>query len=85
MKEKEDEIVRTIFKYTTTIGVREKPVNRLTLDRRTEILNTPYGDVRVKISEGYGVVREKIEYEDLSKIAITEGTPIDDIKKEIRR
>ena len=84
-KEKEDEIVRTIFKYTSTIGVREKPVNRFTLDRRTETLSTPYGDVRVKISEGYGVVREKIEYDDLSNIAMTEGTSIGEIKKEIRR
>ena len=84
-KNAEDEIVKTMFKYTSTIGIREKQIIRFTLDRKTKTRTTKYGEVRVKISEGYGVVREKYEYEDLSRIAQSEGLSIDEIKKEIRR
>ena len=31
--------------------------------------STPYGDVRYKTSQGYGVTRTKYEYEDLARIA----------------
>ena len=63
------EIARLIFKHTTTIGVRESLLNRYTLDRATETVETAHGDVRRKTSSGYGVTREKIEYDDLAKIA----------------
>ena len=33
------------------------------------IVTTPYGDVRYKTSQGYGVTRPKYEYEDLARIA----------------
>ncbi|MDE7199931.1 MAG: DUF111 family protein, partial [Lachnospiraceae bacterium] len=29
----------------------------------------PFGEIRKKISAGYGVTREKYEYEDLARIA----------------
>ncbi len=42
---------------------------RYTLERHTETIDTPYGPVRCKISEGYGTERRKYEYEDLARIA----------------
>lgn len=60
---------RSIFKYTTTIGIRENRFWRYALERRMEALETPYGLVRYKVSIGYGVERRKYEYEDLSRIA----------------
>lgn len=62
-------MIRTIFKYTTTIGIRENKLCRHVLGRRIEKLDTPYGTVHCKISKGYGVERKKYEYEDLSRIA----------------
>ena len=58
-----------LFRHTTTIGVRETEMGRYVLDRRTETRATPCGDVRVKRASGYGVTREKIEFDDLVRIA----------------
>ena len=59
---------------TTTIDVRENTFRRYVLDRRTETLDTTYRTVRWKVSAGYGVKREKYEYEDLRRVA--EESPI---------
>lgn len=65
----EEKMAELIFKHTTTIGIRKRLYERYVLDRRTEEVNTPYGTVRKKISEGYGVKKEKYEYDDIAKIA----------------
>lgn len=69
-KEKQkEEITALLFRHTTTIGIREQEVQRYVLKRKTEELETPYGRVRRKDSEGYGICRSKYEYEDLAAIA----------------
>ena len=74
---------RLIFKYTTTLGIRETACDRYTLARRTETIDTPYGPVRKKISAGYGVRREKFEYEDLAKAAKKNGLGMAEILKDL--
>ena len=37
-----------IFKYTTTLGIREYVCERYILDRRIKTINTSYGDIRIK-------------------------------------
>ena len=64
-----ERFVRLIFKYTTTIGIRELISERYILERREEILDTVYGTVRCKRVSGYGTDRYKFEYEDLARIA----------------
>ena len=76
-----EKMLRLIFKYTSTIGVRETPTHRYILDRRIEMVETPYGKVRRKLSSGYGVKRAKYEYEDLAKIASERGIGIEEVKK----
>ena len=68
-EEKKDAMVGLLLKHTTTLGVREFPCRRYTLSRTTETVDTPYGPVRKKVSSGYGVYKEKFEYEDLARIA----------------
>lgn len=68
VKDKE-KIIREIFKHTSTIGIREIDYKRHILDRTQEEADTAAGKVRIKKSEGYGVTREKYEYEDLAKLA----------------
>ena len=75
-------MVEKIFRLTATIGIRELAMDRYVLDRREDILETPYGKVRRKISTGYGVTRAKAEYEDLAAIAAREGISIRDIPLE---
>lgn len=79
-----EKILETIFKYTTTLGVRENISKRYALSRSVETLQTPYGAVRVKNSEGYGVKRSKFEYEDLAKISRETGKPLDELEEEIK-
>ena len=68
-EEKKEAMVRLLLKHTTTLGVREFPCRRYALSRTMEVVNTPFGPVRKKVSSGYGVRREKLEYDDLAKIA----------------
>ena len=76
-------LVRVIFRNTTTIGVREHCCSRYTLKRSFETVQTPYGDVQKKLSSGYGVTREKYEYEDLARIAREQGLSLAEVRKGI--
>ncbi|MDD6667832.1 MAG: nickel pincer cofactor biosynthesis protein LarC [Lachnospiraceae bacterium] len=76
--EKEN-VVRSIFSHTTTIGIREEVIRRYVLKRSIVTEETAFGPVRKKVSEGYGVRREKWEYEDLKAIAKKENLSIHDL------
>ena len=82
-KEDKDKMLSLIFKHTTTLGVREYESKRYTLHREMVEKETPYGKVCVKKVTGYGVAREKAEYEDLAKIAREQGLSIEEIRKEL--
>ena len=68
-----------MLRYTTTLGVRRQDMARYALDRRVEVRATAFGDVRYKVSEGYGVQRVKPEYDDVAAIALREGLPFSDV------
>ena len=77
-------IIRLIFQHTTTLGIRENISRRYILSRDVKNIKTELGDVRVKMSSGYGVVREKFEYEDIARIAREQGIRLADVTKLIR-
>ena len=77
-------MVRELFRHTTTLGVRVRQCGRYVLDRRTVTLNTPYGPIRKKVSSGYGVRREKYEYDDLAAAAKAEGVSLAEIEQELK-
>lgn len=79
--DKRDEMLRCIFKHTTTLGVREYVCNRYNLTRSIDTVQTEYGAVRIKKAEGYGVKRSKPEYDDLAKLARENDTTIAEIRK----
>ena len=81
--QKVDEMVRLIYKYTSTIGVRQTITKRFILDRRIETVSTRLGDVRVKKSSGYGAERQKYEFEDLARIAREKGLSLAEVRKMI--
>ena len=82
-EDRKDAMVGLLLKHTTTLGVREYPCQRYTLSRTTQTVNTPYGPVRRKVSSGYGVRREKLEYDDLAKIAREQELSIAELLKKI--
>ena len=74
--EAKDAMLDCLFRYTTTIGVRELALQRHVLDRRVTTLDTPYGPVRRKEVRGRGAERYKYEYEDLARIAREKGVSL---------
>ena len=74
-----DRMIRLIFQHTTTLGVRENISRRYTLSRSIEIVTTEYGEVRKKVSVGYGVTREKYEFEDITRIALEQKMSFADV------
>ena len=68
-----------IFRYTTTIGIREQTCRRYTMSRKTETVSTSFGEVRRKVSSGYGSAHEKYEYEDVARIARERGMSLADV------
>ena len=74
-----ERMIRLIFKHTTTLGIRENFCTRHTLRRSLEMVDTPWGPVRSKISTGYGTRRSKYEYADLTKIAREQNMSIQEV------
>ncbi|MGN0335699.1 MAG: nickel pincer cofactor biosynthesis protein LarC [Lachnospiraceae bacterium] len=78
-----DQMIRLIFRHTTTLGVRENISRRYTLSRTIETVPTEFGEVRKKVSVGYGVAREKYEYEDIARIAREQKMSLADVSERI--
>lgn len=86
LPDEEDEKERMaglIFRYTTTIGIREIISERYILEREEKLIDTPYGKVRCKFVSGFGTKRHKFEYEDLARIAKERGKGISDVRNEL--
>ena len=81
--EDREKMVALLFRHTTTLGVREAVFRRYTLARESRTVPTPDGSVRIKVSSGYGVRREKAEFEDLAEIARKTGKSLAEIQKDI--
>lgn len=79
------QMLKLIFRHTTTLGVRESISRRYTLSRTIETVQTDFGEVRKKVSSGYGVKREKYEYEDIARIAREQEMSIGDVTAFIRK
>lgn len=78
--EDEERLTGEIFRHTSTIGVRMHTDSRYELARRSEQRETPLGIVEVKISEGFGVRKEKIEFASLKEIAETSGKRLAEVR-----
>lgn len=66
-----------VFEETSTFGMRRRVCGRVTLDRRTETVQTPYGDVRIKVGLRDGrTMSASAEYEDCVKAAERHGVAV---------
>jgi uncharacterized protein (TIGR00299 family) protein len=73
-------LIDLVFRETTTIGVRTHEVRRKTLARESVTVETPFGEVRMKISRMHGAVLNATpEYEDCRRIAAQKGIPLKDV------
>jgi uncharacterized protein (TIGR00299 family) protein len=79
-------LTQLIFTETTTLGVRRRDEMRHTLARRWESVNTPWGEVRIKIASMNGTVTNYApEYEDCRRIAAEHHVPLKTVMQEAAR
>ncbi len=76
-----ERLTSTVFRETTTIGVRYREMTRECLDREKVTVETPLGPVRFKIARRNGkVLNASPEFDDCARIAAATGTPIKDVQ-----
>jgi hypothetical protein len=82
--EKAQKMKHVIFTHSTTIGMREYSVKKSVLSRIEILVNTRFGNVKVKQSVFEGkVVRSKPEFEDCRAIALQEKISLEEVEKEV--
>ncbi|MCL2705960.1 MAG: LarC family nickel insertion protein, partial [Spirochaetaceae bacterium] len=81
--EKADMFAALLLKHTTTFGVRKSILSRYILERETKITETPFGKVRLKTGKGFGVIKSKLEYEDLATLAKEHNLSINEMEQKI--
>lgn len=77
-----DKFAKLILTHTTTLGVRYINADRLILERSFYSVNTSYGPIRVKSAEGYGISKEKPEYDDVLSAAKKNAVPFTKVYSE---
>ena len=83
---KREQLAQILFHETSTIGIRYYPVGRIILDRKSEMVKTRFGAVKVKVVEQPdGTRRATPEYDDLKRIAAAKKIPLKTIHEEVMR
>jgi uncharacterized protein (DUF111 family) len=93
--EKIKDLRECFFRYSSTIGFREIPVNRFFLRREERIMRGTFGEAREKLVFTSGIsagapaggekpLRSKIEFEDRARIARERGVSLDAAERIIR-
>lgn len=76
-----ERLTTTVFRETTTIGVRYLEMERECLDRESVTVETPFGPVGVKIARRNGeMMNAAPEFEDCARIAAASGRPVKDVQ-----
>lgn len=71
-----NDVLKIVFRETTTLGVRIQPVERRKLPRELKEIDTSLGRVKVKAVVFDGVERLVPEFEECRRIAKERGVPI---------
>ncbi len=72
-----DPLAQILFAETTTFGIRYTTMQRLTLERRWETVETAYGPIRIKIGQWQGAeTTASPEYEDVKAAARAHNVPV---------
>ncbi|MBQ3078637.1 MAG: DUF111 family protein [Clostridia bacterium] len=78
-----DRLAKSMLVNTSTYGVRRTEITTYFLTRSQTALETPHGRVSVQTGEGYGIKKQKAEYEDLKKYAERAGIPLDEARNHV--
>lgn len=80
-----EEILKIIYRETTTLGVRILKIDRRKLIRDSEIVKTKFGDVKVKVILTDSGKKYVPEFEECKKIAMEKNLPISEVYTEIMK
>ena len=83
-EEQREDMVHLLLRHTTTLGVRETRHRRYTLSRSQDTVDSPWGPVARKTSQGWGVRRQKPEFEDLARIAREQDLTLDQVRDRLK-
>jgi uncharacterized protein (TIGR00299 family) protein len=76
-----ERLTATVFRETTTIGVRYRDMQRECLDRETVAVETPFGVVRFKVARRGGeIMNVSPEFEDCVRLATEHAKPVKEIQ-----
>ncbi len=78
-------LTQTLFRETTTLGVRSQLVSRTTLARSMRTIQLPQGRVRVKVVRVGNTLQYRPEFQDCRAIADKTGLPVQDIINRVMR
>jgi hypothetical protein len=79
--EAREALTATIFRETTTIGVRYRDMTRECLDRRTVTVTTSIGDVRIKVAARNGqVLNASPEFDDCVRLGAEHNVPAKNVQ-----
>ena len=79
--EARERLTTTMFRETTTIGVRYREMARECLDREEVTVATPLGPVRVKVARRDGVIlNASPEFDDCARIARERDVPVKEVQ-----
>ena len=74
-------LTSTIFRETTTIGVRYRDMTRECLDRESQTVDTPFGQIRFKVARrGVDVLNAAPEFDDCVRVANATGRSVKEIQ-----
>lgn len=78
-------LTQTLFRETTTLGVRHRIINRVTLPRSMKTIRLPQGRVRVKIVHVGNTVTYRPEFQDCQTIAQKTGLPVQHVIEMVKK
>ncbi len=79
-----DALLPIILTETTTLGVRRSSIERLSLPRSIEVVETRYGSIHVKVTRWQDIQRAVPEYEDCKRAAEASGAALIDVMQAAR-
>ncbi len=82
---KVDEVLKIIYRETTTLGVRIIKIDRRKLTRESETIKTKFGDIKVKVILTESGKKYLPEFEECKKIALEKNIPISEVYNEIMK
>lgn len=82
-EQNKENIIYTLFKYSSTIGMRVEKVNRVVMERKNVEKKVLGEKVRVKIVKYKDIKRQYIEYDDCKKISEKLNIAPYEVKKQV--